>query len=168
MVSLPASFLVLVAVTIVLAIIMNFTVFGRKVYAIGGSEEAAQRIGIRIKRVKVLIYVIAGAIAGLAGMTHVTLSRMANPFDLVGMELNVIAAVVLGGARITGGHGTVLGTFLGVFVITMINTTLLMAGVPSYWQKFVIGCLIIVGTGLPIVIDRLAKHRQRLKRPLEA
>ena len=168
MVSLPASFLVLVAVTIVLAIIMNFTVFGRKVYAIGGSEEAAQRIGIRIKRVKVLIYVIAGAIAGLAGMTHVTLSRMANPFDLVGMELNVIAAVVLGGARITGGHGTVLGTLLGVFVITMINTTLLMAGVPSYWQKFVIGCLIIVGTGLPIVIDRLARHRQRMKRPLEA
>jgi simple sugar transport system permease protein len=62
----------------------------------------------------------------------------------------------------------VLGTLLGVFVITMINTTLLMAGVPSYWQKFVIGCLIIVGTGLPIVIDRLARHRQRMKRPLEA
>ena len=97
-----------------------------------------------------------------------TLSRMANPFDLVGMELNVIAAVVLGGARITGGHGTVTGTLLGVFVITMINTTLLMAGVPSYWQKVVIGCLIVVGTGLPIVIDRLARHRERIARPLGA
>ena len=91
-----------------------------------------------------------------------------NIFDLVGMELNVIAAVVLGGARITGGYGTVTGTLLGVFVITMINTTLLMAGVPSYWQKVVIGGLIIVGTGLPIVIERLSRHRERISRSLSA
>lgn len=168
MVSLPMSFTVLVGVAIAVAILMGQTLFGRKIYAIGGSEDAAERIGIKVKRVKVMIYVLAGAIAGLAGMTHVTLSRMANPFDLVGMELNVIAAVVLGGARITGGHGTVTGTLLGVFVITMINTTLLMAGVPSYWQKIVIGCLIVVGTGLPIVIDRFARHRERIARPLGA
>lgn len=166
MVSLPRSFLVFAAVAAIVAIVMNLTLFGRKIYAIGGSEEAAERIGIKIKRVKVMIYVMAGAIAGLAGMTHVTLSRMANPFDLVGMELNVIAAVVLGGARITGGHGTVTGTLLGVFVITMINTTLLMAGVPSFWQKVVIGCLIVVGTGLPIVIERVSRHRERIARPL--
>ncbi len=168
MVSLPYSFLVLVGVAAVVAILINFTLFGRKIYAIGGSEEAAERIGIRVRHVKVMIYVLAGAIAGLAGMTHVTLSRMANPFDLVGMELNVIAAVVLGGARITGGYGTVTGTLLGVFVITMINTTLLMAGVPSYWQKVVIGGLIIVGTGLPIVIERLSRHRERISRSLSA
>lgn len=166
MVSLPRSFLVFAAVAAIVAIVMNLTLFGRKIYAIGGSEEAAERIGIKIKRVKVMIYVMAGAIAGLAGMTHVTLSRMANPFDLVGMELNVIAAVVLGGARITGGHGTVTGTLLGVFVIAMINTTLLMAGVPSFWQKVVIGCLIVVGTGLPIVIERVSRHRERIARPL--
>ncbi|MGI6851428.1 ABC transporter permease [Mesorhizobium sp. 1B3] len=166
MVSLPRSFLVFAGIAAVVAIVMNLTLFGRKIYAIGGSEEAAERIGIKIKQVKVMIYVLAGAIAGLAGMTHVTLSRMANPFDLVGMELNVIAAVVLGGARITGGHGTVTGTLLGVFVITMINTTLLMAGVPSFWQKVVIGCLIVVGTGLPIVIERVSRHRERIARPL--
>lgn len=166
MVLLPMSFTVLVGVAIVVAILMGYTLFGRKIYAIGGSEDAAERIGIKVKRVKIMIYVLAGAIAGLAGMTHVTLSRMANPFDLVGMELNVIAAVVLGGARITGGHGTVTGTLLGVLVITMINTTLLMAGVPSYWQKVVIGSLIVVGTGLPIVIDRVARHRERIARPL--
>ncbi len=163
MVSLPMSFFVLVGVGAFVAFVMNFTMFGRKIYAIGGSEEAASRIGIRVGRVKVLIYVLAGAIAGLAGMTHMTLSRMANPFDLVGMELNVIAAVVLGGARITGGHGTVLGTLLGAFVITMINTTLLMAGVPSYWQNVVIGCLIVAGTGLPILIERLGRRRARMR-----
>lgn len=168
MVSLPISFLVLVAVAIVIAALMNFTMFGRKIYAIGGSEEAAMRLGINVRRVKVLIYVIAGAIAGLAGITHMTLARMANPFDLVGMELNVIAAVVLGGARITGGHGTVAGALIGAFVITMINTTLMMIGVPSYWQKVVIGCLIIAGTGLPVAIDRYMRHRERIARPLAA
>ncbi|WP_102961404.1 ABC transporter permease [Mangrovicella endophytica] len=162
--SLPLSFTVLIGVTIFVAFLMNATHFGRTIYAIGGSEEGARRIGIDVARVKVWIYVIAGTIAGLAGMTHMTLSRMANPFDLVGTELNVIAAVVLGGARITGGHGTVTGTLLGALVITLINTSLLSAGVPSYWQKVVVGILIILGTGLPIVIDRLAKHRERLAR----
>ncbi|MEO9338407.1 ABC transporter permease [Mesorhizobium sp. SB112] len=160
--SLPLSFVVLVGVTAFVAFLMNLTKFGRAIYAIGGSEEGARRIGIRVGRTKVIIYVIVGAIAGLAGMTHMTLSRMANPFDLVGMELNVIAAVVLGGARITGGYGTVTGTLLGALLITMINTSLLSAGVPSYWQRVVVGMLIIVGTGLPIIIDRLAKRRERL------
>jgi len=166
MVSLPMSFLVLVGVTIFVAIFMNLTRFGRQIYAIGGAEEAAMRIGIRIGVTKFVVYILAGMIAGLAGITHMTLARMANPFDLVGMELNVIAAVVLGGARITGGHGTVTGALLGAFVITMINTTLLMAGVPSYWQNVVIGWLILVGTGLPITIERIRGHRMRLKRPL--
>ncbi len=164
LVSLPLSFVVLVLVTLAVAFLMNVTRFGRSIYAIGGSEEGARRIGIDVARVKVWIYVIAGTIAGLAGMTHMTLSRMANPFDLVGTELNVIAAVVLGGARITGGHGTVTGTLLGALVITLINTSLLSAGVPSYWQKVVVGILIVLGTGLPILIDRFAKHRERLAR----
>ena len=112
LVSLPLSFVVLVVVALFVAVLMNVTLFGRKIYAIGGSEEGARRIGIDVARVKLLIYVIAGGIAGLAGMTHMTLSRMANPFDLVGSELDVIAAVVLGGARIQGGHGTVVGLSL--------------------------------------------------------
>ena len=161
-VSLPLSFLVLVGVTAVIGVLMNLTVFGRKIYAIGGSEEAARRIGIDVGWVKLQIYVIAGAIAGLAGMTHFTLARMANPFDLVGSELDVIAAVVLGGARITGGYGSVSGALLGAVVITMINTSLLSAGVPSYWQKVVIGLLLLFGTGLPIAIDRYRKLRERL------
>ena len=164
LVSLPLSFVVLVVVTLFVAVLMNVTLFGRKIYAIGGSEEGARRIGIDVARVKLLIYVIAGGIAGLAGMTHMTLSRMANPFDLVGSELDVIAAVVLGGARIQGGHGTVVGTLIGALVITMINTSLLSAGVPSYWQKVVIGILIIVGTSLPILIETYRKHHERLAR----
>ncbi len=162
-VSLPMSFLHWVALSLAAALILGFTMFGRKIYAIGGSEDAAERIGIDIRRMKVVIYVLAGGIAGLAGVTHLTLARIANPFDLVGTELNVIAAVVLGGARITGGHGTVSGTIIGVLVITMINTSLLLIGVPSYWERVVVGCLIIFGTGLPVAIERLAERRLRLR-----
>ena len=119
--SLPVSFLILVVVALLVWLLMNWTMMGRNIYAIGGTEEGARRIGINVFRVKVLVYVLAGAIAGLAGMTHVSLARTANPFDIVGTELNVIAAVVLGGARITGGYGRVSGTILGVFIITIIN-----------------------------------------------
>jgi simple sugar transport system permease protein len=153
--SLPVSFLILVGVAAFVSLVMNGTLLGRKIYAIGGSEEGARRIGINIFRVKLYVYILAGAIAGLAGITHVSLARMANPFDIVGSELNVIAAVVLGGARITGGHGRTSGTILGVFIITLINNSLLLIGVPSFWQRGVVGCLILFGTGLPIVAERL-------------
>jgi simple sugar transport system permease protein len=73
---------------------------------------------------------------------------MANPFDLSGIELNVIAAVILGGARISGGYGSVSGTLLGLTLIVLINNSLIQMGIPSYWQKVVIGILILVGTGL--------------------
>jgi simple sugar transport system permease protein len=153
--SLPVSFLIFVAVALFVWLLMNTTMTGRNIYAIGGTEEGARRIGIDIFRVKVLVYVLAGAIAGLAGITHVSLARTANPFDIVGTELNVIAAVVLGGARITGGHGSVSGTILGVFIITIINNSLILVGVPSYWQRGVVGCLILFGTSLPILAARL-------------
>ena len=153
--SLPVSFLILVVVALLVWLLMNWTMMGRNIYAIGGTEEGARRIGINVFRVKVLVYVLAGAIAGLAGMTHVSLARTANPFDIVGTELNVIAAVVLGGARITGGYGRVSGTILGVFIITIINNSLILVGVPSYWERGVVGCLILFGTSLPILATRL-------------
>jgi len=153
--SLPVSFHILVVVALLVWLLMNWTMMGRNIYAIGGTEEGARRIGINIFRVKVLVYVLAGAIAGLAGITHVSLARTANPFDIVGTELNVIAAVVLGGARITGGYGRVSGTILGVFIITIINNSLILVGVPSYWQRGVVGCLILFGTSLPILAARL-------------
>ena len=73
--------------------------------------------------------------------------RNANPFDLVGMELFVIAAVVLGGANITGGKGSVFGTVMAVFMIVIINNSLILLGIPSYWQKVIIGMIIIISTG---------------------
>jgi simple sugar transport system permease protein len=83
-------------------------------------------------------------LAGVAGLMHVAANRLANPFDLSGIELDVIAAVVLGGARITGGRGSVGGTLLGVLLVALINNVLILAGVPSTWQKAVIGIFIVL------------------------
>ncbi len=161
LVQLPMAFLNFALVAALASFLLGGTMLGRKIYALGGSEEAAERIGIDVQRVKLAVFMLAGGIAGFAGVTHVTLIRIANPFDLVGSELNVIAAVVLGGGRITGGYGTVSGTVIGVLVITMINSSLLLIGVPTYWQRLVVGLLILAGTGLPIAIERINARRAR-------
>ena len=87
-------------------------------------------------------------LAGLGGLIHGTQNRLANPFDLVGQELDVIAAVVLGGARVTGGRGTVTGTLLGVILIVLIKNNLVLMGVPSTYQKLVIGVIILFASGV--------------------
>jgi simple sugar transport system permease protein len=87
------------------------------------------------------------------------MARQANPQDLVGTELSVIAAVVLGGAQLTGGRGTVIGTILGVILVTIANNSLILVGVPTAWQRVVIGIIILIGTGLPAIQARRAGSR---------
>jgi simple sugar transport system permease protein len=140
---LPASVLVLVALAALTWFILNRTLMGRAVYAIGGSLPIAERLGYKLRVVHVFVYGYAGLLAGIAGVVHVSTNRLANPFDLVGSELDVIAAVILGGARITGGTGTVTGTILGVILVTLINNVLILAGVPSTWQRVIIGSFIL-------------------------
>jgi simple sugar transport system permease protein len=96
-----------------------------------------------VGRTKFFIYGFVGFLSGLAGMAHASMMRNADPFDLVGTELTVIAAVVLGGASITGGRGTVIGTVLGVFLLTTINNSLILLGIPTYWHKVVTGVILI-------------------------
>lgn len=147
--ALPLAFAALVIVVVLTWFILQRTLLGRSIFAIGGSVESARRIGIDVRRVQFFVYVYVGALAGLAGIIHGSLGRMADPFSLVGLELSVIAAVVLGGARLTGGYGTVTGTLLGVALIVLVQNSLIVVGVPSTWQSVVIGALILVGTGLP-------------------
>jgi simple sugar transport system permease protein len=145
---LPGFFLVLVAATILTWWLLNRTLMGRAVFAIGGSLSIAQRLGFNVRTVHVFVFAYAGLLAGLAGVVHVASNRLANPFDLNGMELDVIAAVILGGARITGGSGTVAGTLLGVVLVTLVNNVLILVGVPSTWQKVIIGTFIVAAGAL--------------------
>jgi len=141
---LPAYVLVLAAAAVITWWILNRTLMGRAIFAVGGNPEIAERLGYDLRKVHIFIFAYAGLLAGLAGILHASSNRLANPFDLSGSELSVIAAVVLGGARITGGAGTVTGTLLGVVLVTLVNNVLILAGIPSTWQTFVVGCFIVL------------------------
>ncbi|WP_435526875.1 ABC transporter permease [Microbacterium aurantiacum] len=154
LVDVPGSgFLHMMLVPVVLLAIavwwmLTRTTFGRSIYAIGGDIEAARRVGIKVVRTQVLLYVLVGGLAAVGGVIFVILGRNANPQTLVGTELDIIAAVVLGGASIFGGRGSVLGTVLGVLLVQLINNNLVLIGVPSTWQRAAVGVLLLVGVSI--------------------
>jgi simple sugar transport system permease protein len=148
-----------IVLVIGVSLLLRKTMFGRGLFAIGGDIEGARRAGFPVMRIQVLLYVLAGAIAAVGGLIHVVLGQNANPQDLVGTELDVIAAVVLGGASIFGGRGTVLGTVLGVLLVQIINNSLLLMGVPTAWQRAAVGILLALGVGVQAVMARRAAKR---------
>jgi simple sugar transport system permease protein len=143
--------------------LLQRTMFGRGVYALGGDSESARRAGFPVVRLQVVIYVLVGLLAGVAGIMHVTLSRNANPYELAGTELDIIAAVVLGGASILGGRGSVLGAVLGVLLIALIKNSLILMGVPGTWQRTAVGVLLVVG----VSIQALGARRRARRRSVE-
>lgn len=153
-ITLPFYFLVLPIAALVTWWILNRTLMGRAIFAVGGNANVAERLGYSLRTVHVFLFAYAGALAGLAGIIHVCANRQANPFDLVGTEINVIAAVVLGGARITGGTGTVLGTMLGVLLVVVVNSVLVMVGIPSTWQRLVVGTFILLAAAFFVTRQR--------------
>lgn len=142
--SLPATVLVLAVAALVTWFILERTLMGRAIFAVGGNPQIAERLGIKLFTVRVFVFAYAGLLAGIAGVVHVSSNRLANPFDLAGMELEIIAAVVLGGARITGGSGSVIGTLLGVLLITLVSNVLIFVGIPSTLQLFIVGLFILI------------------------
>jgi simple sugar transport system permease protein len=143
----PVCLIYLVAAAGV-AVLLRYTMVGRGIYALGGSPVAAARIGLNVAALRFTAFGLAGALAGVAGLAHATMMRNANPFDLVGTELTVLAAVVLGGAGISGGRGTVLGTVLGVSLLVIVNSSLILLGIPSYWQRVFVGAVLLIATGI--------------------
>ncbi|MBW3084723.1 Ribose import permease protein RbsC [Austwickia sp. TVS 96-490-7B] len=150
---------VVILVCLAMGAFLRWTVAGRSIIAIGGDAEAAARAAINVNRTRALVFAIAGGLAGLAGIIHVTLSGRADPTTFMGRELDVIAAVVLGGAAITGGKGTVRGTVLGVILISLIQSSLVPLGVPSIWQKAAVGALLLIGVTVQAVSARTRPAR---------
>ena len=151
-----------VTLAVLVALMLRSTQFGRNIYAIGGSVESARRVGIRVPRAQTAIYVIAGALSGFAGMVHVTLVGHASPFELVGTELNVIAAVVIGGASDQGGRGSVQGTALGVVLIALIQSSLVRVGVPGFWHEGAVGLVILLGVAIQAQLQRSRSKRSAI------
>lgn len=155
-IGLPVYFLILILAATVTWWMLKHTLIGRAIFAAGGKPDVAERLGYRVKSVRVFVFAYAGLLAGVAGVIHVTANRLANPFDLAGTELAVIAAVVLGGARITGGMGSVVGTMLGVVLITLVSNVLILVGIPSAWQTAILGAFILFAGLFFSQLDRLA------------
>lgn len=160
-VGLQSMILILVVVAILVYFLMKYTMIGRGIYALGGSREAAERAGFNVIGLQFIIYGFVGILAGIAGLMFGCQFKQANPFDLVGTELNIIAAVVLGGTLITGGRGTVVGTLLGVSLVVIMNNSLILIGIPSEWQKVVLGVILMIGTGIPAYQNLMAERRLR-------
>lgn len=154
------------AFCVIVALLLRRTTLGRSVYAIGGDVESARRVGVPIARTQAFIYLFVGFLAGVAGMMHTTLARHASPHELVGTELDVIAAVVLGGASIFGGRGSVTGTVLGVLLISLIQNSLVLLGVPSIYQQAAVGVLLLIGISMQSLGGRLHQRRVRAGRAL--
>jgi ribose/xylose/arabinose/galactoside ABC-type transport system permease subunit len=134
--------LVVVAVAFYL---LHYTQFGRTVYAIGGGEQSARLMGLPVARTKVLVYVVSGTCAGLGGLLFAMYSRSGYSLTGVAMELDAIAAVVIGGTLLTGGTGFVLGSVLGVLVLGLIQTVITYEGtLSSWWTKIFIGTLLLI------------------------
>ncbi|MBW7885513.1 MAG: ABC transporter permease [Caldilineaceae bacterium] len=149
--ALHPSILILLAAALGVGFVLRYTMLGRGIFAVGGSREVAERTGYNIRRIEYVLYSLAGLLAATAGVTYAALNRQANPVGLRGTELDVIAAVVLGGASIMGGSGTVAGALLGVVLLTIIRSSLVLVGIPSEWQRFVVGIILIIGVTAPAV-----------------
>jgi simple sugar transport system permease protein len=165
--TLPGSFPVLgvfwIGMVILTAWILKYTVLGRSIYALGGSQIASIRVGFNIFKTRLFVYSFMGFVSGFAAVVHTALVQSAIPNSIVGRELDVIAAVVLGGANIMGGSGSLLGTCLGVALLAMLGNGLTLIGMSSYWNNVMVGLVLLVGVTISAVQRNLQFRRRVTK-----
>lgn len=149
----PVPVILLVAFGIIFSIFLNKTIVGRRVYATGGNEEAARVSGINTRWIKMFVYSLSGLMASFAGMATAARLGVAQSTAGVGYELDAIAAVIIGGASVSGGVGTILGTIIGAAIMGILRNGLVLLNVSAYWQQTVMGCVII----LAVTLDQLRK-----------
>ncbi|MEJ5065832.1 ABC transporter permease [Erwinia sp. MYb375] len=134
----------LLAVFVLTGVMMNFTRIGRQIYAMGGNRESASRLGINLRGLHLTVYGYMGVLAGVAAVVQAQTTQSVAPNSLVGFELTVLAAVVLGGASMSGGRGTLTGTLLGVLLLAFLQNGLTLLAVSSYWHMVFSGIIILV------------------------
>ena len=152
--SIPLSVLILIICTVIVAIVLYKTKFGRYVYAVGGNEEAARVSGVNVAKIKFFTFVINGLLCGVAGVVLAARITSGQPAGAAGYELDAIAAVIIGGASLAGGAGKVSGTIIGALIIGVLNNGLVLLAVSSYYQQIIQG-VIIAGA---VILDSKTKR----------
>ncbi len=152
----PGVWLMLV-LAVAMALVLRRTVFGTYTFAIGSNEATARLCGIRVERVKVSVYAICGLFAGLAGTLQFCRLTVGDPTTALGKELDIIAAVVIGGGSLAGGSGSILGSIIGAFLMSFLSNGCTLTGVPNYVQEIIIGAIIIAA----VTVDSLRQRRSQ-------
>lgn len=152
----PNGVMIMFVVAILASIVLNRTLFGRYIFALGSNEEAARLSGVNVDFWKILTYALSGMICGIAGLIISSRLNSAQPALGLGYELDAIAAVVIGGTSLSGGRGTVLGTIIGAFIMSVLTNGLRIMGVQEEWKIVVTGVIIIVAVFVDIMLRRRA------------
>lgn len=148
-------------IAVVTWLVLRYLPIGRKVYALGGNSEAARRAGFDIFRIQLFVYCYIGFLSGLAGFVHAELNQMIQPNAIVGRELDVLAAAILGGASVFGGAGSPLGVVLGVLFIAFIKNGLILMKASAYWHQVIMGFIIVLAATLSAYQQNLERKRRK-------
>ena len=151
----PHGVWLMIALVIIFALVLRYTRFGRHVFAIGSNEQTATLCGVNVPRTKMFVYTIGGALTGLSAMMIMAKPSQGDPTTAMGMELDVIASVVIGGASLSGGEGTVLGALIGALLMTTIRMGCNLNSIPTPWTEIITGAIIVVA----VIIDRLRQRK---------
>ena len=151
----PPAVWIMLAVGVASAVLLRRTRFGRHVVAIGSNEETARLCGVGVERTKILVYTLAAALAGLAGVIEFATLTVGDPTDSIGLELDVIASVVIGGGSLSGGEGSVAGALIGGLLMTVIKTGCTHLGLSNWVQELITGAIIVIA----VAVDRLRAGR---------
>ena len=154
--ALPDGVWVALGLAVLTSLLLKHTVFGRHVFAIGSNEQTARLCGIPTTRLKIMIYALAGCFFGVAGLFQLSRLRQGDPTVAVGLELDIIAAVIIGGASLNGGVGTVLGSMIGALIMAVLRNGTQLMEWQTYFQEIIIGLVIIVA----VFLDRLRQGKQ--------
>ncbi len=145
---LPTGVWITIILAVVMTIVLRQTVFGRYVFALGSNEATARLCGIRVRMQKVIIYALAGLLFGVAGLMQLSRLTQGDPTVAVGLELDIIAAVVIGGASLSGGTGSILGSMIGAVIMAVLRNGSNQMGWPTYMQEIIIGIVIVLAVAL--------------------
>ncbi|MEE1086190.1 MAG: ABC transporter permease [Schaedlerella sp.] len=160
---LPVLTILMVVILALGWFILNKTMLGRGIYALGGDMIAAKRAGFNVFRTTLFIYAFSGMLAGIIGVVRACMLQAVHPNNLNGVEMDVIAACVLGGVSLTGGKGTILQACLGTALLTIVSNSLILLGIDTHWQNVVTGIIIIVGTAVTAIQNKKNEKKLAVK-----